>query len=174
MAMREDEPAAASMGIDLVRTKLLAFAMGASFSGFAGSMYASMLQFIDPFQFDFSISVIVLSMIILGGIGNVWGVIVGAVVMGIFNFIVTDAATSWIRAFGTFIQVPGLTPLLQAVDLSSSKLLLFGLALVLLMAIRPQGLFPSMQRRSELLESDPQGPQPPGSIPSVAAASQAG
>jgi branched-chain amino acid transport system permease protein len=169
MAIREDEPAAASMGINLVQTKLLAFALGASFSGFAGSMYASMLQFIDPFQFDFSISVIVLSMIILGGIGNVWGVIIGAVVMGAFNFIVTDAATNWIHNFGSFMNMPIISPLLQAVDLSSSKLLLFGLSLVLLMAIRPQGLFPSVQRRGELLESTSQ----PGTVEPVMAASRA-
>lgn len=153
MAMREDEPAAASMGIDLVRTKLLAFALGASFSGFAGSMYASMLQFIDPFQFDFSISIIVLSMIILGGIGNIWGVMVGAVVMGVFNFIVTDAATGWVRVAGATLGVP----FLQSADLSSSKLLLFGLVLVVLMAVRPQGLFPSMQVEAQILGTEAPG-----------------
>ncbi|MFN0070125.1 MAG: branched-chain amino acid ABC transporter permease [Chloroflexota bacterium] len=170
MAMREDESAAASMGIDLVRTKLLAFALGASFSGFAGSMYASMLQFIDPFQFDFSISIIVLSMIILGGIGNIWGVIIGAVVMGIFNFIVTDAATSWIRTFAGFVNIPVLSDQLAKADLSSSKLLLFGLVLVLLMAIRPQGLFPSVQRRQELLPPTdaPGAPAPSAMDPAVA------
>ena len=146
MAMREDEIAAASMGIDLVRTKLLAFSLGASFAGFAGSLYASMLQFIDPFQFDFSISIMVLAMIILGGIGNIWGVMVGGVVMGAFNFIFTDSATTWIRAVG---HTTGLTAL-ESVDLSSSKLLMFGLALVLLMRLKPDGLFPSAQRRAEL------------------------
>jgi branched-chain amino acid transport system permease protein len=146
MAMREDEIAAASMGIDLVRTKLLAFALGASFAGFAGSLYASMLQFIDPFQFDFSISIMVLAMIILGGIGNIWGVMVGGVVMGAFNFIFTDSATAWIRAIG---HTTGLA-FLETVDLSSSKLMMFGLALVLLMRLKPDGLFPSAQRRAEL------------------------
>src|SRR3712207_9361969 len=73
MAMREDEIAAASMGIDLVRTKLLAFALGASFSGFGGALYASMLQFIDPCQFDFSISIRLPAMGILGGSGKTWG-----------------------------------------------------------------------------------------------------
>src|SRR5690348_1532265 len=89
MAMREDELAASSMGIDLIQTKLLAFALGASFSGFAGSLWASMLQVIDPFQFDFSTSIIVLSMIILGGIGNLWGVIFGGVVLGFYDRILT-------------------------------------------------------------------------------------
>src|SRR5437660_6675717 len=100
-AKRDDETAAASMGINLVQTKLLAFALGASFSGFAGSLFASMLQFIDPFQFQFDISIMVLSMIILGGIGNVWGVIFGGVVMGAFNLILTEQATGWLRGLGS-------------------------------------------------------------------------
>jgi branched-chain amino acid transport system permease protein len=150
MAMREDEIAAASMGIDLVRTKLMAFALGASFSGFAGSLFASMLQFIDPFQFDFSISIMVLSMIIMGGIGNIWGVMVGGVVMGVFNFIVTDSATGWIRGLGEILNLPLLSPALQAVDLSNSKLMLFGLSLVLLMLLKPEGFFPSAQRKAEI------------------------
>jgi branched-chain amino acid transport system permease protein len=150
MAMREDEVAAASMGIDLVRTKLLAFSLGASFSGFAGSLFASMLQFIDPFQFDFSISIMVLAMIILGGIGNIWGVMVGGVVLGVFNFILTESATGWIRGFGQTLGLPVVSPFLQAVDLSNSKLMIFGLALVLLMLLRPEGLFPSAQRKAEI------------------------
>jgi branched-chain amino acid transport system permease protein len=150
-AMREDEVAAASMGIDLVKTKLLAFALGASFSGFAGSVYASMLQFIDPYQFDFSISIIILSMIILGGIGNIWGVIAGGIVMGFFNFVVTDRATSWFHNLGATVNLPIVTPLLNNIDLTNSKLLLFGLSLVLLMLLRPEGLFPSAQRKAEML-----------------------
>ena len=146
MAMREDEIAASSMGIDLVRTKLAAFALGASFSGFAGSLFASMLQFIDPFQFDFSISIMVLSMIILGGIGNIWGVLVGGIVMGVFNLIVTDRATSWIHTVGEWVGLP----ILQAIDLSNSKQLIFGLSLVLLMLLKPEGLFPSAQRKAEI------------------------
>jgi branched-chain amino acid transport system permease protein len=146
MAMREDEVAAASMGIDLVRNKLTAFALGASFSGFAGSLYASMLQFIDPFQFDFSISIMVLAMIILGGIGNIWGVLVGGFVMGVFNFIFTESASGWIRNVGT---TTGLT-FLQHVDFSSSKLMIFGLALVLMMLLKPEGFFPSAQRKAEI------------------------
>ena len=146
MAMREDEVAAASMGINLVRNKLWAFSLGASFSGFAGSLYASMLQFIDPFQFDFSISIMVLAMIILGGIGNIWGVLIGGIVLGVFNFILVESVSAWIRAFGTST---GLT-FLQGVDLSNSKLMIFGIALVLLMLLKPEGLFPSAQRKAEI------------------------
>jgi branched-chain amino acid transport system permease protein len=148
MAMREDEVAAAAMGINLVQTKLLAFALGASFSGFAGSLFASMLQFIDPFQFQFEISIMVLAMVILGGMGNVWGVIFGGVLMGAFNLILTERAGSWIRELGFLI---GATPL-QSVDLSNSKFLIYGIALVAMMLLRPEGIFPSRERQVELHE----------------------
>ncbi len=150
MAMREDELAASAMGIDLVQTKLLAFAMGASFSGFAGSLWASMLQVIDPFQFDFTISIVVLSMIILGGIGNLWGVIFGAVVLGFYDRILTQDATNWIHSIAQTLQLPIVTDLLLQVDLSQYKYLIFGVALVVLMLTRPEGIFPNRQRAAEL------------------------
>jgi branched-chain amino acid transport system permease protein len=156
MAMREDELAASAMGIDLVQTKLLAFALGASFSGFAGSLWASMLQVIDPFQFDFTISIIVLSMIILGGIGNIWGVIFGAVVLGFYDRILTQDATSWIHGFAQTVQIPGVSDLLLQVELSQYKYLIFGIALVVLMLTRPEGLFPSRQRAAELHADEPE------------------
>jgi branched-chain amino acid transport system permease protein len=150
MAMREDELAASAMGIDLVQTKLLAFAMGASFSGFAGSLWASMLQLIDPFQFDFSISIIVLSMIILGGIGNLWGVIFGGVVLGFYDRVLTAEATNWLHGLGTAVNLPLLSPALAAVDLSQYKFGIFGLALIVLMLTRPEGIFPNRQRAVEM------------------------
>lgn len=150
MAMREDELAASTMGIDLVQTKLLAFAMGASFSGFAGSFWASMLQVIDPFQFDFSISIMVLSMIILGGIGNIWGVIFGGVVLGFYDRVLTSSATQWIHDLAKSVDLPLISQLLMQVDLSQYKYLIFGLALVILMLTRPEGLFPNRQRALEL------------------------
>ncbi|MFN8524077.1 MAG: branched-chain amino acid ABC transporter permease [Chloroflexota bacterium] len=143
VAIREDEIAAASMGIDLVKTKLLAFALGASFSGFGGALYAAMLQFIDPFQFDFSISIILLAMVIMGGIGNIWGVMFGGLLMGAFNFIFTETAASTVKNLGI--------PLLSQIDLANSKLMMFGLLLVLMMLLRPQGIFPSVQRQQELV-----------------------
>jgi branched-chain amino acid transport system permease protein len=150
MAMREDELAAAAMGIDLVQTKLLAFAMGASFSGFAGSLWASMLQLIDPFQFDFSISIIVLSMIILGGIGNIWGVIFGGVVLGFYDRVLTSQATNWLHGLANAINVPVLSGALGAVDLTQYKYGIFGLALIILMLTRPEGIFPNRQRAIEM------------------------
>ena len=146
VAMREDEVAAASMGINLVQTKLLAFAMGASFSGFAGAIFASIFQFIDPFQFDFSISIMVLCMVILGGIGNIWGVLVGGLVLGLFDRGISAQLSVWLRGIGSALGIP----FLSTIDLSTSRLLIFGAALVILMLVRPEGLFPSARRRAEL------------------------
>ena len=151
VAMREDELAAASLGIDLVRTKLLAFALGASFSGFAGSMFASLFQFIDPSQFDFSISILVLCMVILGGSGNVYGVIVGGIILASFDRILADRITTWIHSFGTALHAP----ILLAIDLTNARQLVFGLALVLLMLFRPAGIFPPRGRAMpDVTESD--------------------
>jgi branched-chain amino acid transport system permease protein len=146
VAMREDEVAAASMGINLVQTKLLAFSLGASFSGFAGAIFASIFQFIDPFQFDFSISVMVLAMVILGGLGNIWGVLVGGLVLGLFDRGISAQLSVWLRGLGEVLGIPPLA----TIDLSRSRLMIFGLALVLLMLWRPEGLFPSARRRAEL------------------------
>jgi branched-chain amino acid transport system permease protein len=158
MAMREDELAASAMGINLVQTKLLAFALGASFSGFAGSLWASMLQVIDPFQFDFTISIIVLCMVILGGIGNIWGVIFGGVVLGFYDRVLTQELTSWLHQVGAGIPLPLLSSALQAVDVSQYKYMTLGVALVILMLTRPEGIFPSRQRAAELhsAESNPE------------------
>jgi branched-chain amino acid transport system permease protein len=146
MAMREDEIAAASMGINLTRTKLLAFSLGASFSGFGGALYASMLQYIGPDQFDFSISIMLLAMIIMGGIGNVWGVMFGGILLGSFNFILVDSINGWLKAASA---VTGIAFLAQ-IDVANAKLMIFGLALVLMMLLRPEGIFPSAQRRAEM------------------------
>ncbi len=156
MAMREDELAASAMGIDLVQTKLLAFALGASFAGFSGALWASMLQVIDPFQFDFSTSIIVLSMIILGGIGNIWGVIFGGVVLGFYDRILTSDATNWLHQLGSAINIPIISNILMSIDLSQYKYGIFGVALVLLMLTRPEGIFPNRQRAVELHGDTPE------------------
>jgi len=154
MAVREDELAASAMGIDLVQTKLLAFALGASFSGFAGSLWASMLQLIDPFQFDFSISIVVLSMIILGGIGNIWGVIFGGVVLGFYDRVLTSEASNWLHGLGAVLNLPLVSPWLATIDLTQYKFGIFGLALVILMLTRPEGIFPNRQRAVEMHGGD--------------------
>ncbi|HEY3078276.1 MAG TPA: branched-chain amino acid ABC transporter permease [Chloroflexota bacterium] len=150
IAIREDELAAASLGVNTVTTKLLAFALGASFAGLAGSIFASIFQFIDPFQFDFAISILVLSMVILGGLGNIWGVIVGGILMASFDRIFAERLTGWINAAGEALGLP----VLGSINLGSSRMMIFGGALVLLMLLRPEGLFPSARRRQELREGD--------------------
>ncbi|HET7700993.1 MAG TPA: branched-chain amino acid ABC transporter permease [Candidatus Limnocylindria bacterium] len=145
-AIREDEVAAASMGVNPVSTKLFAFAMGASFSGFAGSIWAAYLQFIDPGQFDFSISIFVLVMIILGGMGNISGVILGGLILGSFDRILSDLISEFLKGIGNLTSID----LLRQADLSRARSLILGLALVILMLVRPEGLFPSARRRAEL------------------------
>jgi branched-chain amino acid transport system permease protein len=149
-AIREDEIAASSMGVNLVRTKLWAFALGASFSGFAGSVYASAFQYVHPSQFEFSISVMVLAMVILGGIGNVYGVIAGGLLLATFDRILTEVLREPIQRFGETIGWDALA----THDITQDRLLVFGLALVLMMLLRPGGLFPNAQRQAELTPED--------------------
>ncbi len=145
-AMREDEVAAASMGINLVTTKLFAFSLGASFSGFAGSIWASYLQVIAPEQFDFSVSIFVLCMIILGGLGNIGGVIAGGVLLGGVDRILFDWVSGIVHGIGAAINNQDL----QFMDVSRSRQMIFGIALVFMMLVRPEGLFPSARRKAEL------------------------
>jgi branched-chain amino acid transport system permease protein len=150
MAIREDEIAASSMGVNLTRTKLWAFALGASFSGFAGSIYSSAFQYVHPSQFEFSVSIMILAAVILGGIGNIYGVIIGALLIGSFDRILAEVLTDPLNRFGELIG----NEFLSKHALSNDRYLVFGLALVLMMLLRPGGLFPSAQRRAELTPED--------------------
>lgn len=152
MAMREDEIAAGAMGIDLVKTKLFAFALGASFSGLAGVIYASWLSFAAPSQFEFSTSVLLLAMVILGGLGNIWGVIIGGLLLGLFDRVLTVNLGKWINSLGEATNLD-----LPAVNLTQSRFGIFGLTLVLMMLLRPQGLLPNAQRKAELQADTPEG-----------------
>jgi branched-chain amino acid transport system permease protein len=145
-ALREDEVAAASMGINLVSTKLWAFALGASFSGFAGSVYAGYIRVVYPDQFQFSISIMILAMVILGGIGNVYGVIIGAIIIGSFDRILAEELNPPLHWIGEKIG----WGFMENHDVTSDRLLIFGLALVLVMLLRPGGLFPSKSRAAEM------------------------
>ena len=145
-AIREDELAASSMGINLVRTKLWAFALGASFSGFAGSLYSSAFQYVHPSQFEFGVSIMILSSIILGGIGNVYGAVIGAFLIGSFDRILAKALTGPINAFGEQIH----NDFLAHHNVAEDRYVVFGSALVLMMLLRPGGLFPNKQRAAEL------------------------
>ncbi|MFZ5918678.1 MAG: branched-chain amino acid ABC transporter permease [Chloroflexota bacterium] len=128
MALREDEDVAEAMGIDLVRTKLLAFATGAAFAGLSGAIFASKLASIYPHSFHLLISINVLCLIIVGGMGNIPGVIVGAL------FLV------------------GLPEILR--EFAEYRLLMYGVALVIMMLLRPEGLLPEARRQLELHEAE--------------------
>src|SRR5215211_6585237 len=145
-AIREDELAASSMGINLTRTKLWAFALGASFSGFAGSLYSAAFQYVHPSQFEFTLSILILSAVILGGMGNVYGAIIGAFLIGSFDRILAERLTQPLNAFGQQIG----NEFLATHNVGEDRYVVFGSALVLMMLLRPGGLFPSKQRAAEL------------------------
>jgi branched-chain amino acid transport system permease protein len=143
-AIREDELAARAMGINTRNMKLLAFAMGASFGGIAGGMFSAIQGFISPESFILVESVMVLSMIVLGGMGNIWGVILGAFLLSFVPEILrytVEPAQRWI--FGRSI-----------IDPEVIRMLLFGLAMVVMMLFRPAGLLPSAVRKRELAEEE--------------------
>ena len=144
-AIREDEIAARAMGINTRNIKLLAFAMGASFGGLAGGLFASMQGFISPESFGLLESITVLAMVVLGGMGNIPGVILGAVLL--------TSLPEVIR----FTGVPAQQALFGKVlvDPEAIRMLVFGLAMVLVMIVRPGGLWPSAVRRRELAHRDP-------------------
>jgi branched-chain amino acid transport system permease protein len=138
-AIREDETAAEMMGVNTVRTKLLAFALGASFAGVAGSFQASYLGASTSDFFDFSISILVLIMVILGGIGNIWGAVLGA-------FALTYVDKTLLPYIGQ--RIGDVAPSLP--NPAEYNFLIYGVILVLMMRFRPQGFLPSRQREAEL------------------------
>ncbi|MBI1775829.1 MAG: branched-chain amino acid ABC transporter ATP-binding protein/permease [Proteobacteria bacterium] len=136
MAIREDETAAQCMGVDTIKSKLLAFALGATFSGFAGSIYAAKLQAITPGAFEFNVSIMLLCMVILGGMGSIRGVIAGGVVITLFDRIFLTQLTQWTRALGNLLGIEALT----TVDFTLWRWFFFGLGLVVMMILKPGGL----------------------------------
>jgi branched-chain amino acid transport system permease protein len=153
-AIREDEIAAASMGVNLVRTKLWAFALGASFAGFAGSVFASYFQYVHPSNFEFSVSVTVLAMVILGGLGNIYGAIAGGLLIGFFDRILSEELNRPLHWLGGQMGSGRIAEGMSTHDLKQDRFLIFGLALVLMMLLRPEGLFPNARRRAELRPED--------------------
>src|SRR5271155_3844073 len=146
MAIREDEIAAAAMGVNRVKFKLLAFAIGAAFAGATGTFYVAKLQTATPEMFMFPVSVMVLVMIVFGGIGSVWGVVVGALVLQILQSRVLEDLSQWLHALGRLVDIGWL----QHVELASSIELIFGLILVLMMLYRREGLIPAARRTPSL------------------------
>src|SRR5687767_9981512 len=144
-AIREDEVAARAMGIDTTSIKLLAFALGASFGGVAGGMFAAIQGFISPESFVLVESVMVVAMVVLGGMGNIPGVILGALLLSFVPEVLRYTVEPLQRAaFGRMIVEPEVL-----------RMLIFGFALVLVMLFRPAGLLPSAVRKRELTERKP-------------------
>jgi ABC-type branched-subunit amino acid transport system permease subunit len=146
MAIREDELAAASNGLNTVTTKLLAFALGASTAGFAGVFNAAKLTLVSPDQFGSTVSFAILAMVVLGGMGNIWGVALGAFVIYTIQIVILKQLNAF---FGD-----NHIPILQDINFVQYQFLLYGLALVLMMLFRPEGLFPSQRRKRELRAHD--------------------
>ena len=143
VAIREDEIAAQAMGINTRNVKLLAFAMGASFGGVAGGLFASFQGFVSPESFTLMESIMVVCMVVLGGMGNIAGVILGAVLLTITPEFLREIINPLQRSlFGRMV-----------VDPENLRMLLFGLALIVVILFRPAGLWPSSRRKEELEES---------------------
>jgi branched-chain amino acid transport system permease protein len=140
IAIREDEVAAASMGVPLVKTKLMSYATGAAFGGMAGAFLGSYLNTVNADQFQFSFSIFVLSMVILGGLGSIWGVALGAVALTFVNrYLIPDVLNTKAQSWFHF-------------DLTQLSFSIFGFLLVIMMLIRPEGLLPERRRKMELTE----------------------
>ncbi|KAF0103348.1 MAG: branched-chain amino acid transport system permease protein [bacterium] len=142
-ALREDEIAAAAMGINTRNVKLLAFAMGATFGGLAGGLFAAFQGFISPESFTLWESILVLCMIVLGGMGNIPGVILGAVLLTVIPEALRYIGDLQRATLGQVV-----------VDPADLRMLLFGVALVAMMLFRPAGLLPSRQRKREFSAQD--------------------
>ena len=155
IAIREDEMAAASMGIPVVRYKLEAFAVAASFAGIMGVLFAASRTFVSPESFNFMQSIAVLSMVILGGLGSIPGVIVGAAVVTLLNVQVLQGLSLWLSALRQsdavipLINFP-LSQLSSQIDPAKYQRMIYGLILVIMMIYRPQGLIPEQRRKREL------------------------
>jgi len=141
IAVREDEVAAASMGVPLVKTKLLSYALGAALGGMSGAFLGSYLTNITSDSFQFAFSIYVLAMIILGGLGSIWGVVLGAIALTYINYtLIPDTLNGLPGTFGLDFQLA---------DLSFG---IFGFLLVIMMVLRPEGLLPERRRKLEFEE----------------------
>ena len=145
LAIREDELAASMMGVPLMRTKLAAYAVGAAIGGIGGAAYATLTSGVIPDSFQFSNSIILLAMVVLGGMGNVWGVLLGALILEWINAVgLPQFGNSFNSTFGTEINFP------------SYNFLIFGLLLILMMLFRREGLLPET-RTKQVLQAPERG-----------------
>jgi branched-chain amino acid transport system permease protein len=150
VSVREDETAAAAMGINPVTTKLWAYAMGAVFGGLAGAYYGAFIKNIFPTSFSFNISILILSMVILGGMGSIYGVILGAIALQGLNFYLLPQINEWVHAIGDAVGSAALSD----ADIPKYNFFLFGILLVAMMLLRPEGIIPNRQRAEEMHEPE--------------------
>jgi branched-chain amino acid transport system permease protein len=143
-AVRENEIAAQSMGIPLIRTKLTAFAVGASFSGMMGVVFAAKQTFIDPSSFTLLESTTILVMVVLGGMGSVPGVILGAALVTILNLQVLTEVTNWLNQ----LSMQGIVQIPSAISPSKMQRFIFGIILILVAIFRPNGLITAKNRKA--------------------------
>jgi branched-chain amino acid transport system permease protein len=146
IALREDEVAAASMGVPLVKTKLLAYATGGAFGGISGAFLGTYYSSVNANQFQFGLSIFILAMVILGGLGSIWGVVIGAAVLSLVNTrLIPDVLDQgWI---GEKVQDLGLDFTFTEISFG-----IFGFILVIMMVLRPEGILPERRRQMELTE----------------------
>jgi branched-chain amino acid transport system permease protein len=141
VALREDEVAAVAMGVPAVKTKLLAYGTGAAMGGIAGAFLGSFLNTVNADQFQFYFSILVLAMIILGGLGSIWGVVLGAVALSFINtWLIPDVINSWPSKLGFDFDATQIT------------FAIYGFLLVMMMILRPQGLLPDRRHKMELVD----------------------
>jgi ABC-type branched-subunit amino acid transport system permease subunit len=155
IAIREDETGAAFLGINVAHAKLLAFGAGAFFSGVAGAYHAAKLGVVTPDDFNTTDSIIYLSMVVIGGLGSIPGVIVGALLVYFFNILVLGQLDSFASNSNNILHiVPQLIP---GFTFGSIRDLIFGVLLIVIVIFRPEGLIPNARRRRELrrAEEDP-------------------
>jgi len=146
IALREDEVAAASMGVPLVKTKLLAYATGGALGGISGAFLGAYFSSVNANQFQFGFSIFILAMVILGGLGSIWGVVLGAVALAfVNNRLIPDVLDQGF--VGDWLQDLGLD--FSFVEISFG---IFGFILVIMMVLRPAGLLPERRRQMELTE----------------------
>jgi branched-chain amino acid transport system permease protein len=143
IALREDEVAAVSMGVPSVKTKLLAYGTGAAFGGVSGAFLGSYLNTVNADQFQFYFSILILGMVILGGLGSIWGVVLGAIVLSfINNWLIPDVLNDVPSRLGLDF------------DMTQITFGIYGFLLVIMMILRPQGLLPERRREQEMTHAD--------------------
>jgi branched-chain amino acid transport system permease protein len=146
IALREDEVAAASMGVPLVKTKLFAYAAGGAFGGISGAFLAAYFSSVNAISFQFGLSIFILAMVILGGLGSIWGVVLGAVALAfVNNRLIPDVLDQGF--VGNALRDAGLN--FSFVEISFG---VFGFILVIMMVLRPEGILPERRRQMELTE----------------------